>query len=157
MDESGLNVTEAKKKALRILERADRTRKELRDKLAAAGFEESAAEEAIAYVSSFGYLDDARYAENFIRRSVSHKSRARIMQELSARGVDRETASEAWETVTEDLPHDEQDMIRSLVDKKLQDPDPDPAALRRLYAWLARRGFSGEDIRHVLEERKREH
>ena len=52
--------TEARKAALRILERADRTEKELREKLLGKGFSEEETEDAVGYARSFGYIDDAR-------------------------------------------------------------------------------------------------
>ena len=53
----------AASKAMQLLLYRQRTEKELREKLYEKGFSENASEAAIAYVKSFGYLDDRRYAE----------------------------------------------------------------------------------------------
>ncbi|MBR2764760.1 MAG: regulatory protein RecX [Blautia sp.] len=154
-EEKARGIREAQKKALRLLERMDRTEKELREKLAQADFTPEAVDAAIAYVASFGYLNDERYAANYIRRSLSSKSRTQVMQELARRGIPHAMAEEAWETETADEAYDEQDLIHSLIRKKLSSapvPSDDPAAMRRLYAYLARRGFSYEQIRRAVDD-----
>lgn len=49
----------ARKKAMRLLEHMDRTEKGLTDKLRQAEFSQEAVEDAIAYVKSYGYINDA--------------------------------------------------------------------------------------------------
>ena len=68
---------------------SDRTEKGLSDRLRQAGFCAEAVEDAVAYVSSFGYVDDGRYAENYIAYRIQSKSRRKILQELLQKGVDR--------------------------------------------------------------------
>ena len=50
----------ARKKAMRLLEHMDRTEKGLTDKLRQAEFSPEAVEDALAYVKSYGYINDAR-------------------------------------------------------------------------------------------------
>ena len=57
---------EARKKALALLEIRDRTTKELRERLLRCGYSQEEAEDALRYAASFGYVDDLRYAENYI-------------------------------------------------------------------------------------------
>ena len=98
----------ARRKALLLLEHMDRTEKGLSDRLRQAGFCTEAVEDAVAYVSSFGYVDDGRYAENYIAYRIQSKSRRKILQELLQKGVDKETAQTAWEQVSEYSQPDEQ-------------------------------------------------
>lgn len=65
----------AKKRAMHLLEDMDRTESALREKLKAGQYPENAISGAIEYVRSFGYLDDARYAENFIMSRKDTKSK----------------------------------------------------------------------------------
>ena len=55
---------EARRKALRLLEHMDRTEKGLQERLIQGGFSEAAAEDAVAYVKDYGYVNDYRYALN---------------------------------------------------------------------------------------------
>ena len=53
-------LRQAKLKALRLLERMDRTEAQLREKLLQAEFDPEMVEKAIAYVKSFGYIASAK-------------------------------------------------------------------------------------------------
>lgn len=143
----------ARRKAILLLEHMDRTEKGLSDRLRQAGFSIEAVEDAMAYVRSYGYLNDDRYAENYITYRMGTKSRQKILQELSVKGVDRETAQRAWERAAEVLEPDEQAVLRATVEKKYAAGSLlNEKEMRRLYGYLARRGFSYGDIAHVLEE-----
>ena len=56
----------ATRKAMQLLEHMDRTEKGLSDRLRQAGFSAEATEDAMNYVRSYGYLNDYRYAMNYI-------------------------------------------------------------------------------------------
>ena len=73
----------ARRKAMLLLEHMDRTEKGLSDRLRQAGFSAEATEDAMEYVRSYGYLNDLRYAENYISFRMGTKSRQKILQELS--------------------------------------------------------------------------
>ena len=136
-----------------LLEHMDRTEKGLSDRLRQAGFSEEAAEDAMNYVRSYGYLNDQRYAVNYISFRMGTKSRQKIFQELAGKGIDRQTALAAWEEAAEVEEPDELAVLRTTVEKKYQ-PDTvlDEKEMRRLQGFLLRRGFSYGDIFHVLEE-----
>lgn len=145
----------ASKKAMMLLERMDRTEKGLREKLLLSGFSKEAVEEAVSYVKSFGYINDRRYAQHYISYRLGIKSKQTILQELMQKGVDGQTARDAWEEVTEYESADEKEMIRGLVRKKLGTrQELDEKEMRRLYGYLARRGFRFEDIQVVLNEER---
>lgn len=145
--------TRARRKAMTLLEHMDRTEKALSDRLHRAGFSPEAVADAMAYVSSYGYLDDARYAENYISFRMETKSRRKIMQELSGKGVDQETAALAWEKAAEVIEPDEREILKAAVCRKYApDTELEDKELRRLYGFLTRRGFCFGDISHVLEE-----
>ena len=143
----------ARRKAMLLLEHMDRTEKGLSDRLRQAGFSAEAVEDAINYVRSYGYLNDQRYATNYISFRMGTRSRQKIFQELAGKGIDRKTALAAWEEAAEVEKPDELAVLRATVEKKCQ-PDTalDEKAMRRLQGFLLRRGFSYGDISHVLDE-----
>ena len=143
----------AAKKAMKLLEHMDRTEKGLSDRLRQAGFSAEAVEDAMNYVRSYGYLNDDRYAENYISFRMGTKSRQKILSELQMKGVDRQTALEAWEEMEELMEPDERAVLRKTIEKKYaSDTELDEGQMRRLYGYLARRAFRYEDISHTLEE-----
>ena len=144
---------EARRKALRLLEHMDRTEKGLRDRLIQGGFSEEAAEDAVAYVKDYGYINDYRYALNYILYRIHSKSRQKIFQELQQKGISRDVASEAWEEASDLEEPDETSLLRTAIEKKCSPGDIlDDKAMRRLYGYLQRRGFRMGDITAVLDE-----
>ena len=143
----------ARRKAMLLLEHMDRTEKGLSDRLRQAGFSAEAAEDAMDYVRSYGYLNDQRYAVNYISFRMGTKSRQKILQELARKGIARDVALAAWEEAAELEEPDELAVLRAAVNKKCQ-PDTvlDEKEMRRLQGFLLRRGFSYGDISHVLDE-----
>lgn len=143
---------DARRKAMRLLEHMDRTERGLREKLRQAGFSPLAVDYALAYVESFGYIDDERYARTYIAYRMNTKSRQKIIQELIAKGVDKETASAAWEEEAALNMPDEREILYRTVEKKYApDTELDEKEMRRLQGYLIRRGFSFSDIKNVLD------
>lgn len=143
----------ARAKAMRLLEHMDRTEKGLYEKLKTAEFSERAIADAMAYVKSFGYINDLRYAETYLRSRVDAKSRQQLTMELLRKGVDKHTIDLAWEEVIELEEPDERSMIRDFILKKHEEgTELDVKSMRRLYGQLTRKGFRGGDISSVLNE-----
>ena len=77
----------------------------LRDKLLDKGHSADAVDYAVAWLTERRLLDDAAYAESVVRSYTRRGyGAARIRQELTRRGVDRETAEAAMQSFsTRDL------------------------------------------------------
>ena len=140
----------AKKKAMNLLERQDRTESQLTKKLQEYGYPDPVVEEAVDYVKSFHYIDDRRFAENYIRYRQNEKSRQRLKMDLYQKGIDETIIDEALETEYE---ADEKQMICKLLEKKHYDPEKvDTKEKNRMVGYLMRRGFSLEKIRSGMHE-----
>lgn len=138
----------ATKYAMHLLERQERTEKQLRDKLEEQGYPQSCIEQAIAYVKSYHYIDDLRYACVYIRYHQEKESRQKLMMKLLMRGVSKENIELALE---EEYQADECVQIEELLKKKHYDPnEADEAAYRKMVQFLMRRGFHSADIYRVM-------
>lgn len=134
----------AKKRAMHLLEKMDRTEQQLRDKLALSEYPQECIEDAIAYVKSFHYLDDNRYAENYTRYSKTKYSRQQIKQKLMTKGLSKEVIEDA---IDNEYDADESQHIRKLLEKKHYDSSNcDEGEFRRIYQYILRRGFRSNDI-----------
>lgn len=136
------------KRAMHLLEKKDRTEEELRKKLMMGDYPPELVENAIAYVKSYHYIDDERYARTFVRLNQERKSIARLRFDLSARGIAKDIIEIALEEENETEP---EDLIRRLLEKKQYDPKQ--ASLQdkqKMYRFLMGRGFSCNEIKHVL-------
>ncbi len=123
-------------RATRALASRDRSRGELEARLDAAGFSETAREEALGSLEAAGLLDDARVAESRAREMARHGyGDAAIRADLRSRRIDPETIATAI---------DELEPEAERVQRLLEGKDRTPALVRR----LASRGFS----RDTLEE-----
>lgn len=140
----------AKLRAMHLLNDMDRTESGLRTKLIQGGYTEDIADQAMAYVKSFGYINDKGFALRFIEGRKNSKSRKEVYASLIQKGVPSEIAEEAIEECYEN--HEEYEAIRALLKKKKFNPDTaDEAEKRRIYGFLARKGFRYDDIRHVIQ------
>ena len=140
----------AKLKAMSLLKYQDRTKKELKERLMRAEFPEFITEGAVAYVESFGYINDDAYIRNFIDSRKDKKSRREIYALLRQKGVDMNRAEEIMEEMYE--VHSDQEAIRELLRKKHWDfACTDPKEKQKIYGYLVRKGFRYEDIRQVIQ------
>lgn len=140
----------AKKRAMHLLERMDRTEKQLYDKLLQSGYPQECIDNAILYVKKYHYIDDRRYASNYIRCYQDKKSRLRMQQDLLRKGVSRALIEEVLE---EEFQADERIQIRSLLEKRGFDAtECDEKERQRCYQFLMRRGFKSSDILKVMRD-----
>lgn len=142
----------ASKKAMDLLLRQDRTEKELSERLYRAGFSEKAAAAAIAYVSSFGYLDDLRYASNYLFYHKGHQSKKEIRFKLLNKGVPKDIIAQAME---EYAPEDEYEALRSQLGKRLKGKtvrELETKDKNKIIAYLSRKGYGIAAIRRAMEE-----
>jgi regulatory protein len=128
---------------------------ELRRLLLKKGEPEADVDAAIARLTASGLLDDTNFARQLTRSKAvgAGLSRRRIGQELAKRGVSREISDEAIEAVFDEEGIDETESIDRVARKKLRmlTKVDDTTRRRRLYAFLARRGYDNDDITRVLQ------
>jgi regulatory protein len=141
-------------RALDMLEARARGVAELRLLLIRKGEPEAAVDAAIERLRATGLLDDASYARQLTRSKAlgAGLSKRRIQQELAKRGVARDVSDEAIEEVFTDEAIDEDASIEKVARKKLRmlAAADDATRRRRLYGFLARRGYDSDDIQRVL-------
>lgn len=142
----------ARLRAMNLLKSRAYTEKQLSDKLREGGYPPEAVRQAIAYVSSYGYLDDAKYAADYIGCNKESKSRRKIFNALSEKGILKETIEEAWaQNAGEEEKDLEREQIFSWMKKKNFDPSAASYAEKQKFsAFLYRKGFQIDAIRCAL-------
>lgn len=143
----------AKLRAMHLLEDMDRTEAALRDKLCQGLYPPDAVEGAVQYVKSFGYLNDSRYAENFVRSRQGSKSRKEIQALLLRKGITAEQIEAAFEACYDEESGDgEKSAIQKILRKKRFSPEEwDESEMQKIYAYLARKGFRYDTVRQVIQ------
>ena len=136
------------KRAMNLLQKKNFAEGELRRKLIDGGYPEEIADKAVEYVRSYGYIDDVRYASDYIRyHSSSGRGVNRIRMELRAKGISDDDFEKALKEMEElGLLGDTSEAIGKLLAKKHFSPDMDRAEKEKIAAFIIRRGFSAEDI-----------
>jgi regulatory protein len=141
-------------RALNLLAFRARSSAELARTLARKGEEPATIDWAVSRLREQGLLDDAAFARAFTRARVvgAKQSRRRVEQELARRGVSRPVGNEAIDAVLEEEGVDQRAVVLEAARKKLRSlAGLDPLVRRRrLYAYLARRGYELDDIRDVM-------
>lgn len=141
----------AKLRAMNLLKSREYTTQQLRMKLSQGLYPEVVIDEAIAYVGSFHYIDDRRYAADYINSHADTRSRRRIEQDLLRKGISSGAVEQAWnEWEAYGGEQDEMTMIRQLLEKKHYSPQADAKERQRMYGFLLRRGYSPELICKAL-------
>jgi regulatory protein len=142
-------------RALNMLAVRARSSSELARALVRKGEDRSCADWAVARLIEQGLLDDAAFARSFARAKVvgGKQSRRRVQQELARKGVSRALSNDAIDTVFEEEAVDQRGIVEEAARKKLRSlTGLDPVVQRRrLYGFLARRGYEIDDIRSVLD------
>lgn len=146
------DIKKAKLRALKLLEKRDYTEAGLRHKLICDQYDDETVDAAVEYVRSYGYVDDLRYACNYVRCSSSTRSRRDIAAKLREKGVASELIDEALESDGADE-NEETELIKRLIYKKC----PDPAGLdhkgrQKLYAYMYGKGFDIHRVEKILNE-----
>ena len=140
----------AKLRAMHLLNDMDRTESQLRTKLLNGDYPADIVDEAIAYVKSFGYINDESYIRRFIESKKNSKSKKEIYALLMKKGVDMEQVQEILSEYYG--AEDSLNAIRDLLRKKRYDPkSATDQETRKIYGYLARKGFGYEDIRQVIQ------
>lgn len=141
-------------RALNMLASRGRASRELRRLLVRKGEPADLVDLAIERLLRVGLLNDEVYARSVARAKAVGQghSKRRVQQELFRRGVDREVADDAIEETFAEEAVDEDALVEQAARKKLRSlASLDPAVRdRRLYAFLARRGFDGDAIRRGM-------
>ncbi|MGI6214900.1 MAG: regulatory protein RecX [Christensenellales bacterium] len=131
----------AAERAAYLLSKKDYTTKEMYYKLINVGYTDKTVNELLQYMLERRFLDDERYAENYIRRKKNKYGNNRIKQDLIYKGVDKKIIQEMLEKLVQDS--ETLDLAVELVKKYIKTRMHFEA--NKLYnnsiAMLARKGF----------------
>ena len=140
--------------ALNLLSARPYATKALHRKLIQKQYSAADADDAIRRLVDAGLLDDAKYAAQYARSKIvsSGTSKRRLQQDLYRKGIKPDVSAAAISQVIEDEAIDTAVVVEQVARKKLaQLGDLEPLVLRRrLFAFLARRGYDVDEIKSVV-------
>lgn len=141
-------VPRCRKRAMHLIEKQDRSEKNIREKLEEGFYPERAIDSAIEFLYEYGYIDDARMASNHIHFYQDSRSRQRIKQDLLSKGIPMDIIERCLE---EEYTSDTLEQINKLIQKKGYDTENATYEDRgKMYRFLASRGYSVDEINRAL-------
>lgn len=142
-------VRRCRYKAVDILSGSDKTEFELKRKLKDSYFAEEVIEEVIAELKRHHYVDDMRYASNFVNYKSGTKSRFQIISLLKSKGVDNDIINNV--IANEYNSKDEYIIIRKQLNKYADvDNNINREHINKIYSSLVRKGISYSLIEDII-------
>lgn len=140
----------AKSAALRLLTVRDRSAQEIKDRLG-RNYTQEEVEETVQYLKEMGYLDDLRYAKNYVESRNRNRPTGNYLLrlELGKKGVDDLIIDQVLNP-----PEVEHQLAYEVAEQRLGSLERVDALarVRRLYGLLQRRGFPSYTARSVVGE-----
>ncbi len=140
--------------ALSLLSARPYAVKALHRKLIQKQYSAADAEDAVRRLVDAGLLNDEKYAEQYARSKMlsTGASKRRLTQDLYRKGIKGDVATTAIANVIADEEIDTAAVVEQVARKKLaQLGDLEPLVVRRrLFAFLARRGYDIDEIKRVV-------
>ena len=137
----------AKMRAVRIVSASSVSKRDLEYRLVQKGEDPKQAKQAVEWMSELNLLDDAKTAEQIVRRCVyKGYGLSRAKQALYEKRIPKEF----WEEALAGYP-DQTDKILEFLRSRL-DQDSDERDVRRATDALLRRGHSYQEIRKAMQE-----
>lgn len=118
---------------------------ELKLKLIKKGFSKDAINLAINKLEDYGYINDAEFANLFVQ-SNSKLSKQMLKNKLSTKGISSQIIDDVISSISAD---DEFENAIRLAEKYLKNKNLDECK-DKLYAFLARKGFSHSVIKQTI-------
>ncbi len=142
----------AKLRSMNLLKSREYTEYQIREKLRQGLYPEEAIDEAVEYVKSYRYIDDRRYAKDYIVYYSESRSRGRIEQDLFRKGISKELIRTVYEEDLggENLPDEIPLMEKWLEKKGYNKENADYQEKQKMGAFLYRKGFSLDNIEKLL-------
>lgn len=141
-------AAKAREKGVYYLQFSSKTEEEMRRKLAEQGFSPASVDSAVKFLKERRYLNDEDYARRYLEKNGKKKSRKQLQYELSRKGISREIL----ELVFEEIPGDEREQILEILRKRQFPLDGgELEEKKKICAYLARRGYSWDDINAALD------
>lgn len=147
----------AKEIAYKFLSYKPRTQKEIEEKLKLKGFSDDIISKVIDDIKRYGFINDLEYTRNFVLNRLRSKTLGKIAlkQILLSKGIPNETIEQVL-AERENL-IDEFEIALELAEKKLKQIKSSRGKKgdkneqkRKIYEFLARRGFTWDTISRVI-------
>ncbi len=154
----GILPKRAKLRAMNLLKSRSYTEYQLKKKLLDTGYADPICEEAVAYVKSFGYINDREYAISYINEQASVRSRREIFQKLQQKGIQKSTLDAVFSEIYgetesgDESSFDEIAVIVKALKKRGFTGNESYEEKQKLLAYFYRRGFEMDKVYRAMDK-----
>lgn len=145
------NYLKCKSAALRVIEKGYKSEKEIHDKLIEKGYEDKIVMRVIEFLKSYSFLNDAQFAEMYIRDKIKVQGRNKIKFSLLKKGIQEEVVLEKLSAIDADM---ELSTAMSIADKRLRllkkNESDKRTIYKKLWDFLLRNGYDKSIAEDVL-------
>lgn len=151
-------LANCKERSLYILSKYSKTEKELRDKLKSGKkYNDDTIDKTIEFLKKHKYIDDEAFVKRYFEIHKNNNSYRQMKNKLFIKGIKKELIDKILLEEFNDEKIDESNTIKKLLLKKYpnyykEKDDMDIKEKNKVFSYLARKGFSYEDISTVLRE-----
>jgi len=147
------NYIKGKNTALHFLERSFKSEKQVVDKLEAKEFDSKTIDRVIEFLKQYGFVDDERFVELFIKEKVKTSGKNKIKFTLLKKFLPKELIEEGLNKITS-----EQQLEKALElgEKRMSTLSKSEADRKKLYKktsdYLVRSGYDFQIVNEVLDK-----
>ena len=145
------NISKAKSKAFKIINKAEQSEKTLRDKL--SDYDEDIIDIVIEYLKDCKFINDKDFAKRIAHSNsnVSRFGKNKIKQNLYKKGIDKEYIDEAIEDIDEDIEFENALYLAEKRFKSIKNEDK-RKVYQKLMQHLTYKGFSYDITKKAISK-----
>ena len=145
------NISKAKSKAFKIINKAEQSEKTLRDKL--SDYDEDIIDIVIGYLKDCKFINDKDFAKRIAHSNsnVSRFGKNKIKQNLYKKGIDKEYIDEAIEDIDEDIEFENALYLAEKRFKSIKNEDK-RKVYQKLMQHLTYKGFSYDITKKAISK-----
>lgn len=147
------NKLKCKSTALRIIERSNKTEKQIRDKLLEKDYDLDSITQAIEFLKEYKFIDDYNYARCYIKDKIKAQGSRKIKYSLIQKGINKDIVEELLSDVDREL---EKDVAIEIARKKyLQITKRENEKFKiwnKLSGFLVSKGYDYSLVKSVVKE-----
>lgn len=138
--------TRALDKALTFISKSKKTEKQVADYLVGKGYTEKTIQLTLEKIKSYSFVDDADYANDYVKFASKSKGKRLIAYELARKGISEEDVDRALDSIEDETPS------AIAVAKKYSKGKPLTRENRlKCYKYLLSKGFSYDTAKTAVD------
>lgn len=130
-----------------LLSKQEKTSGQIRESLFRSGYPTAIIEKTIEYLKEKGYINDRRYASNYVSYYKDKKGIEMIKVSLMKKGIKKEEIEEIIELELEGFENDQIKSIKRIVEKKCKNiENPTYEEKNKIKASIIRKGYKMNEV-----------